>query len=69
MAKHQHERARKLVKLIASAETKNKTLTYLDAARLLGQLPPDRHCRPAAHVCNLIDAAACLAGVPLLALV
>lgn len=69
MPTNQHELAKKLVKIIASAEAQGKELTYLDAARLLGRVPPARYCRPTAHVCNLIDAAACLAGVPLLALV
>ena len=63
----QHQDARKLLKIIASARGGNEPLTYTGVAVKMGR-PPD-HSRAMASTCNLLDAAACLAGVPLLALV
>jgi hypothetical protein len=56
-----------LLRIISSAKSKNETLTYADAAKLMGR--PKDHARAMASTCNLLDAAACLAGVPLLALI
>src|SRR4051812_8108606 len=69
MAGVQHRDARKLLDIISSAVESDKTLTYQEAARLLGRVPPSRHSRAVAQICDLLDAAACIAGVPLLALV
>ena len=69
MAAIQHEGARKLLRLISSPSTNKTPLTYKQAAKLLGRIPPGRHSRAVAQMCDLLDAAAALAGVPLLALV
>lgn len=67
MADIQHDDARKLLKIISSARAKNEALTYSGVAVKMGR--PADHSRAMASTCNLLDAAACLAGVPLLALV
>jgi hypothetical protein len=67
LADVQHQDARKLLKIIASARAGNEALTYSGVAVKMSR-PPD-HSRAMASTCNLLDAAACLAGVPLLALV
>ena len=67
MADIQHQDARKLIKIIASARGSNEPLTYSGAAVKMGR--PSDHSRAMASTCNLLDAAACLAGVPLFALV
>jgi hypothetical protein len=59
--------ARKLLKIISSTVAKQQTLTYPSAAKIMGR--PATHSRAMASTCNLLDAAACLAGVPLLALI
>ena len=69
MANIQHQDARKLIKIISSSFGNSKLLTYGEAARLMGRLPPQDHSRAIAQMCDLLDAAACLAGVPLLALI
>ena len=69
MATIQHEGARKLLHIISSAVKANQFLTYKRAAKLLGRKPPESHSRAVAQMCDLLDAAAALAGVPLLALV
>ncbi len=69
MASIQHDDARKLLELIRSAIRQGDKLTYWEAARRMGRLPPQDHARTVAQMCDLLDAAACLAGVPLLALV
>ncbi len=69
MVSIQHQDARKLLKIIALSHADSKPLTYLRAAELMGRKPARNHARAVAHVCNLLDAAACLAGIPLLALV
>jgi hypothetical protein len=56
-----------LLRNISSAIAEKKALTYSDAARIMGR--PQNHARAIAQMCDLLDAAACLAGVPLLALV
>jgi hypothetical protein len=65
----QHAGARKLLDIIASAVTHDELPSYKTAAKLLGRLPPEKHSRAVAQMCDLLDAAAALAGVPLLALV
>ncbi len=67
MADIQHQDARKLLNIIASARALDEHLTYSSVAVRMGR-PPD-HSRAMASTCNLLDAAACLGGVPLLALV
>jgi len=67
MADIQHKDAQKLLGIISSAMAKGHLLTYREAADLLGR--PSNHSRAVAQVCDLLDAAACLAGVPLVALV
>ena len=67
MADIQHQDARKLLKIIDSARAANEPLTYSGVAIKMGR--PADHSRAMASTCNLLDAAACLAGVPLLALV
>jgi len=65
----QHKDAQKLLRIIFSARAKGNQLTYRKAAELLGRVPPENHSRAIAQMCDLLDAAACFAGVPLLALV
>jgi len=69
MAEIQSQDARRLLRIIRSAIANGEMLTYREAARRLGRVPPERHARAVAQMCDLLDAAACLAGVPLLALV
>lgn len=68
MATIQHEGARKLLHIISSAAKTDRLLTYKSAAELLGRIPPEKHSRAVAQMCDLLDAAATLAGGPLLAL-
>jgi hypothetical protein len=63
----QHQDARKLLKIIAAAQVTNEPLTYTSVAVKMGR--PSDHSRAMASTCNLLDAAACLAGIPLIALV
>src|SRR5258708_3036098 len=67
MADTQYKGARQLLRIIPSATCNGKTLTYRKAAVAMGR--PPTHSRAIAQMCDLLDAAACLAGVPLLALV
>lgn len=67
MAGIQHQDARELLKIIASAQANVELLTYSGVAVKMGR--PSDNSRAMASTCNLLDAAACLAGVPLLALV
>jgi len=69
MANSQHQEARKLLDIISSAFGNGNTLTYREAAKQMGRVPPQDHSRAIAQMCNLLDAAACLAGIPPLALV
>ena len=69
MATIQHEDARKLLGIISTAVKSDRLLTYKSAAELLGRFPPEDHSRAVAQMCDLLDAAAALAHVPLLALV
>jgi len=68
MSTIQHAEARKLLPIICSAATTHKVLTYRTAAKELGR-NPKTNSRMVAQVCDLLDAAAAFAGVPLLALV
>lgn len=67
MSEIQHKQARQLLSII-SASSKHRLLTYQIAAEELGK-DPKNNARATAQVCDLLDAAAALAGVPLLALV
>ena len=69
MAEMQHKDARKLLRIISSALAKGNTLTCRKVAESMGRLPAQNHSRAIAQVCDLLDAAACFAGVPALALV
>lgn len=69
MSDIQHSEARKLLPILYSIVSKHDTpLTYGSAAGALGR---DAHddARMVAQVCDLLDAAAMLAGVPLIALI
>jgi HNH endonuclease len=66
LAEIQRRDARKLLKIIASGQAKKEPLTYTSVAVKMGR--PSDNSRAMAATCNLLDAAACLAGVPLLAL-
>jgi predicted HNH restriction endonuclease len=68
MSTIQHVEARKLLAIISSAVTTHRLLTYRSAAKALGRNPANNS-RMVAQVCDLLDAAAALAGTPLLALV
>lgn len=69
MSNIQTEDAKRLLGIIAQAVTNGELLTYWDAALAMNRTPPQDHARTVAQMCDLLDAAACLAGVPLLALV
>ncbi len=64
----QHESARKVLRIIQSADSEGRPLNYQSLAVELGR-DPVKHARSMAQVCDLLDAAAARAGVPLLALV
>lgn len=64
----QHDAARRLLPVIAQAIKTDRLLTYKSAAASVGR-DPRNNARMIAQVCDLLDAAAALAGVPLLALV
>ena len=63
----QHDEARKLLPIIVRAAKSAQYLTYQDVAERLGR--PRNNARTVAQVCDLLDAAAAFADVPLLALV
>jgi alkylated DNA nucleotide flippase Atl1 len=63
----QHDEERRLLPIIVKAAKSNQYLTYQDVAELLGR--PRDNARTVAQVCDLLDSAAALAEVPLLALV
>jgi hypothetical protein len=69
MSNIQTEDAKRLLGIIAQAVTNGELLTYWAAALAMNRTPPQDHARTVAQMCDLLDAAACLAGVPLLALV
>lgn len=62
-----HDEARRLLPIVVAAAASQQYLTYQTAAEKLGR--PRNHARMVAQVCDLLDAAAALADVPLLALV
>ncbi|MFM9974937.1 MAG: HNH endonuclease [Beijerinckiaceae bacterium] len=61
----QHEDAHKLLKIIEDSVTTNVFPVYREAARRLGR--PETDYRTVAQTCDLLDAAAALSGIPLLA--
>lgn len=63
----QHDAARKLLPIIVHATASHQFLTYQTAAESIGR--PKNHARMIAQVCDLLDAAAAFADVPLLALI
>jgi hypothetical protein len=63
----QHEIAEQLLHLIEKTGVAGK-LTYQGAAKLLKRPNPQDDGRAFGSICDLLDAAACLAGVPALAL-
>lgn len=62
----QYEEAKRLLPIVAAAAQSGQHLTYQIAAQKLGR--PKSNARTVAQVCDLLDAAAALADVPLLAL-
>jgi hypothetical protein len=64
----QHENARKVLRIIQAADSEGRPLNYQTLAAELGR-DPVKHARAMAQVCDLLDAAAAQAGIPLLALV
>lgn len=69
MAEVQHSGARNLLSIIARVGAHSGKLTYRSAAKAMGIPNYTKHSRAVAQMCDLLDAAACLAGIPLLALV
>lgn len=69
MSEIQHAGARELLNIIAQVGAHSGRLTYRGAAKAMGIRDYTKHSRAVAQMCDLLDAAACLAGVPLLALV
>jgi len=69
MAEIQTRDAIRLLSLVVKAVTDGELLTYSGAALAMNRTPPQDHAKAVAQMCDLLDAAACLAGVPLLALV
>lgn len=61
--------AKRLLGIIAQAVTNGELLTYRYATLAMNRTPPQDHARTVAQMCDLLDAAACLAGALLLALV
>jgi len=61
--------AKELLGVILSATKNGETLTYCSAAERMGRVPPHDHARAVSKMCDLLDAAACFAGRPSLALV
>ena len=55
--------------IIARTGAHSGKLTYRSAAKMMVKTEHEKHSRAVAQMCDLLDAAACLAGVPLLALV
>jgi hypothetical protein len=67
MSTKQHDEAKRLLPILFEVRRNGETLTYATAAARLGR-PAHDNARMAAQICDLLDAAAGLAGVPLLAL-
>jgi 5-methylcytosine-specific restriction endonuclease McrA len=68
MSKIQHREAKRLLSILFEATKTHKLLTYTTAAKALGR-NPKTDARMVAQICDLLDAAAVLAGIPSLALV
>jgi hypothetical protein len=64
----QYVDAQRLLPVITRAAKSGETITYKIAAKSLGR-NPKTEARTVAQVCDLLDAAAALAGIPLLALI
>src|SRR4051794_40175539 len=62
-----YDEACKLLPIIVSAASSHQDLNYQTAAQKLGR--PKNHARVVAQACDLLDAAAAIADVPLLALI
>ena len=69
MSEIQHAGAMQLLGIITRIGAHSGKLTYTSAAKLMRPRDYEKHSRAVAQMCDLLDAAACLAGVPLLALV
>src|SRR5579859_3195625 len=69
MPKIQTKEAKRLLGIIAQSVSNDELLSYGDVAIAMNRTPPQDHVRAVAQMCDLLDAAACLAGIPLLALV
>lgn len=67
MSSLQNEGARLLLPIIADAWRQKRLLTYQSAAQELGR--KKEHARTVAQMCDLLDAAAAFAKVPLIALI
>jgi hypothetical protein len=67
MSQRQHTEAERLLEVLAATVSNHQMLTYTTAAEALGR-DPKNNSRMVAQCCDLLDAAAALAGVPLLAL-
>lgn len=67
MSAIQHQLAHRLLSIIRDANATHRLLTYQTVAKELGR--PINNARAIAQVCDLLDAAAALAKIPLLALV
>lgn len=65
----QHAGAKELLSIIARMGAHSGKLTYTSAAKMMVGSDYEKHSRAVAQMCDLLDAAACLAGVPLLALI
>jgi len=63
----QHDEARRLLPIVIDAARTHQFLTYQSVAERLGR--PRNNARTVAQICELLDAAAALADVPLLALI
>src|SRR5665811_1251125 len=68
MSTVQQLEAQRLLPILVEAYRSHKLLTYMTAAEALGR-EPHSNARMVAQVCDLLDAAAAFAGVPLLALI
>lgn len=68
MSSIQHTEAHRVLQIIRDAHKEHGNLNYGTVARKLGR-DPKTNSRTVAQVCDLLDAAAAHAGVPLLALV
>jgi hypothetical protein len=69
MSEIQHAGAKELLGIITRTGAHSGKLTYTSAAEKMGITDHKKYSRAVAQMCDLLDAAACLAGVPLLALV